>query len=129
MSASLSAADLLDQLEQRFPAALEDEIAELKERLARAERVLKMIRNDDGPRRRRGGRDDAEGAETTPRPTIDKTVDPRDRVAAFLSANGPSGFMSILKAVGVMAGPLKKVLEGDRSFVFNESQKTWGLWT
>ena len=37
--------------------------------------------------------------------------------------------MSILKAVGVMAGPLKKVLEGDRSFVFNESQKTWGLWT
>lgn len=123
MSASLSAADLLDQLEQLSPAALEGEIAELKERITRAERILKMIRGNDAATRREKR---STGA-SDPKPVVDKTVDHRDRVFTFLQINGPSTFRAIMVSVGMSPVQLKQVLEGDHSFVFYESEKKWSL--
>ncbi len=120
MADPLSASDLLDQMEQLSPVALEEEIATLKERIGRAERMLKIIKGDPL-------RQPRSGDGTATKPSIDKSIPSRDRVAAFLAASGPTGFRVILASVGMMPGPLKELLTGDGAFVWNEGDKTWSL--
>ena len=121
-----TAAELLDQLEELSPAELEQEISDLKARIARAHLVLKLIKTKSPDRSRKTSRADGNPSSRL-QSDIDTGLPPRERIASFLAANGPSTFRAIVLSAGLMVGPLKKLLESDPAFVFDEDRKLWSL--
>ena len=108
---SLTAIELIEELEGLSPADLEREIEEQQERLARMQRLLSLIKG--GRPRKAKTRSEQPAAAGD----VDKSVPIQTRVHAFLTANGPAKFQRIMQACGVSPRQLSDVLNNTPGFV------------
>jgi hypothetical protein len=124
--------DLLERLRDVDPAQIDEEIGELQDQIDQLRLVRAWLTGEKppklgkrGPRQPRVPRKPREQSATAERPPIDRSVDPKKRVIAYLTAAGPTNWTKLIGGTGLSPQQLSDVLKGDERTFRKREDNLW----